>query len=557
MMIWKTDYEYKTVEEAILGLSGQTSEQLLNPSECPAQNIQGMVKAFQFVKRAITASVPIVIVGDYDADGMTSTAILLDALHFLGVKPTFVIPHRFTEGYGINRRIVDGIKDPSLIITVDNGISAVDPIAYAKEKGHRVVILDHHLPAEFLPNADVIVDPHVEPDKNGFVEYCGAGLALKLCSLLFADPELREAKKYERENLLTLWRELVVLAGIGTIADCMDLVGDNRAIVMKALKYLNNKNLVLSAGLRYLVELAVGTQEGEINHDTVAFRIAPLLNATSRLHDVGSMSVVKALICTNPTNANKYSAKMQEFNEKRKELTKEWVEKVEKKLQENPSLVSPPIIIYEKDLHEGLCGIVAGRLVELHHMPAIVFTTNHQTGELKGSARSVEGFHIKEMLDAMGDVFTAYGGHEGAAGLSVANVEKLAEFKDKAKKYMAGMVFEDAAKYDVSIKEDEVVAAHDLLNRYEPFGKGVPKPVIRIDNFHAKPGYNNVHCRYMGANDEHFKLNGDGYNVIAFGRGSDYKELGEPADIALIGKIESNTFRGRVTPQINVIDFTG
>ena len=552
---WKQRHKYRSIEEAILGLSGQSAEDLLTPPECPASHIAGMTKAVGFIKRAIEVNKPIVIVGDYDADGMTSTAILLNLFRTFHITPTVFIPHRFTEGYGINRRIVDELPMQSLVITVDNGITAADPIAYAKSKGHHVIVLDHHLPGEMIPEADVLIDPHVKPEANGFVDYCGAGLALKLSGLLYAEEGLKQTCNITRDAQLEIWREMVVLAGIGTVADCMDLVGDNRAIVMKALKYLNNRNITLSSGLKYIVELVTANQEGPIDHDTIAFKIAPLLNATSRLHDKGSLSVVKALVCRSDLEANKYGAKLQEYNEKRKEMTKEWIERIQEKIEKNPSLISPPIIIYEENLHEGLCGIIAGKLVELYNMPAIVFTKSSFSEEIKGSARSVNGFQIKDMLDSMPEVFTHYGGHAGAAGLAVLNLYKLVEFKAKAKAYMKDMTFDNSVSYDITLDQYDIIPAHQVLRKFSLFGKGVPKPVIRIDAFKPKHGQNNTYFRFMGSNNDHFRMSGEGYNIVAFNRGHDYQEMNTPEIISVIGTIESNTYQGRVTPQVNVIDF--
>ena len=180
MQQWKKRGDYRSVAEAVQGMSGLTLEELRSPAHVEPETIENLAVCGEALKQwAIRDGLPVVIVGDYDADGITSTAILVKLLRHFGVTPQTIIPRRFTDGYGINETLIEGISD-SLIITVDNGIAAVEPILAAKEAGNKIIVLDHHLPQETLPPADIIVDPHIHPEKNGYEDYCGAGLAYKL-----------------------------------------------------------------------------------------------------------------------------------------------------------------------------------------------------------------------------------------------------------------------------------------------------------------------------------------------------------------------------------------
>ena len=274
-MNWKQTKYGDTILDVIKNRSGMEESEILHPKPIPPEAIENLTQAAALLQDAIQKKVPISIMGDYDVDGITASAILYYLIRFLGKQTPFIrLPRRMSEGYGLS---VDAFDDfhQGLLITVDNGISATEEIAYAKDLGFSVLVIDHHLPGKFLPEADVIVDPHIHPDKNGFEHYCGAGLSLKLAELMLRDNPAASS----------LMDKLKVLATLGTIADVMPLVSDNRRIVMEGLRLWQSGSKAIPYGLTALVEAAevYGRTETDI-----AFKIAPILNAPGRLLDNGA-----------------------------------------------------------------------------------------------------------------------------------------------------------------------------------------------------------------------------------------------------------------------------
>ena len=315
MQQWKKRGTYHSVLEAIQEMSGLTEEELLSPSHIEPNRIQNIPEAAECIRAcAITQGMPVVIVGDYDADGITSTAILVKLLGHFGVRTKTIIPKRFTDGYGISESLIQGITN-SLIITIDNGVSAIEPIRAAKAAGNTVIVLDHHLPQDTLPEADLIVDPHIFPEKNGYEHYCGAGLAYKLAEFLCASESSQQKKG--------LFFDLLVLACIGTLADVVPLTGDNRYLVIAGLQVINHKTWFyqLSSGIQAILNLA----DRPYDEDTIKFQIAPILNAAGRLYNAGSSSVLKALLSEDDTQSLVFASKMKQINEERKRLVTHWL----------------------------------------------------------------------------------------------------------------------------------------------------------------------------------------------------------------------------------------
>ena len=231
MSTWHKSGNYSSIQDLLVTKSGLTIDEITKPKSIPPNSINNIAKAADVIFEKMHAGCPITIIGDYDADGITSTAILYKLLSHFGVTPTTIIPRRFTDGYGVSISHIEGLKN-SLIITVDNGITAVEPIKKAKEQGNTVIILDHHLASETLPEADVIVDPHIPGDTSVFKEYCSAGLSYKLAQYMCKNDISKDTPR--------LIQDLNVLAMIGTLADVMPLRGDNRKIVIDGLSIINN-----------------------------------------------------------------------------------------------------------------------------------------------------------------------------------------------------------------------------------------------------------------------------------------------------------------------------
>lgn len=354
--------QYKSVEEAILGMSGQTELELLSPDTVPPDCVDGIPEAARAIQLAIENKIPVKIVGDYDVDGITSTAILTKLLNYYGVEPSTYIPKRFTDGYGVSEKILAGVKN-TLIITVDNGIAAGDVLDKAVEEGRNgVVVLDHHLPDGREPkNAIAVVDPYLHPDMNEFTEYCGAGLAFKLAEYMLLDEPLATAEK--------LLNDIQVLACFGTIADSMPLIGDNRRIVMDGIALVNSGRAMLSQGISQL--LTIGCNGSEFSVETVSYNIAPLINAPGRLYNAGGTSSLKMLMCDDPIEAQTYGAKMVQINKQRQTQVSTWMKKIQEALSKSTEEIAP-VVVFEPEMPEGLIGLVAGKLASTYHCPAIV-----------------------------------------------------------------------------------------------------------------------------------------------------------------------------------------
>lgn len=532
--------QYKSIEDAILGMSGQTELELLSPDTVPPDCVDGIPEAARAIQFAFENKIPVKIVGDYDVDGITSTAILTKLLNYYGVEPSTYIPKRFTDGYGVSEKILAGVKN-TLIITVDNGIAAGDVLDKAVEEGRNgVVVLDHHLPDGREPkNAIAVVDPYLHPDLNEFTEYCGAGLAFKLAEYMLLDEPLAMAEK--------LLNDIQVLACFGTIADSMPLIGDNRRIVMDGIALVNSGRAMLSQGISQL--LTIGCNGNEFSVETVSYNIAPLINAPGRLYNAGGTSSLKMLMCDDPIEAQTYGAKMVQINKQRQTQVSTWMKKIQEALSKAPDEIAP-VVVFEPEMPEGLVGLVAGKLASTYHCPAIVMVRG-ENGIVKGSARTYGEFHIKDMLDTMSSLFTTYGGHAGAAGISLMQSD-IEEFRQKVRAYFKDYQTSGGGEYvlyDVVLAPEDVPAALEVIKKYQPLGQGVPNPVCRINQFAVDAPF------YMGADKSHIKFPGQNFAAVAFGLAGQYVQQGEPKSIDMVGTIGENTFQGRTTTQIMLQDF--
>ena len=535
MQAWRKRGEAQSVLEAILARSEETEEDLLSPFPVAPEEVEGIPAAADLIVRcALQGGMPVVIVGDYDADGVTATAILVKLLRHLGVEPETIIPRRFTHGYGITTPLIQGISH-SLLITVDNGIAAPEPIRVAKAAGNVVLILDHHLPQAELPPADVIVDPHLHPERNGYEHYCGAGLAYKLAEYLCGEEEPEEKKK--------LFFDLLVLACLGTLADVMPLTGDNRRLVMSGLQVINRESWYrqLSPGLRAVLDLA----SRPYTEDTIKFQTAPILNATGRLFDAGSSSVLKALLETGEAAAVAYAAKMKAINQRRKDLVAQWLAAVEEAAAGREE--DPILLVRCQGIPEGIVGIVAGKLSETYRRPAFVFSDIASApGLLRGSGRTYGDFDLSPLLPIVTPFAESSGGHAGAAGITVSEgqygpmgqaILQWAQSHQPPEE-------DDTLYYDLDITEADLPEALSVLQAHAPYGPGVEKPVLALRGFRLQPRGEQCY-RLMGKGSEHLRLFGHTADAVGFGLTADYLDLGCPSAVDLLGVVEANQFRGK------------
>ena len=539
MQVWQKRGNATTILEAILARAEASEGELLAPCPVPPEAIDGIPAAADLIVRcALQGDMPVVIVGDYDADGVTATAILVKLLHHFGVSPRAIIPRRFTNGYGITHSLVEGISH-SLLITVDNGIAAVEPIQAAKAAGNVVLILDHHLPQAEIPPADVIVDPHLHPERNGYEHYCGAGLAYKLAEYL-----CREASSQEKKDLFF---DLLVLACLGTLADVMPLTGDNRRLVMSGLTVINRDSWYqqLSPGLKSVLDLS----PRPYTEDTIKFQTAPILNATGRLFDAGSASVLKALITTEPTAAAGYAAKMKAINQRRKDLVAQWLAAVEEAAAGQEE--APILLVRCQGIPEGIVGIVAGKLSEAHQRPAFVFSDIASApGLLRGSGRTYGDFDLSPLIPVVTPFAESAGGHAGAAGITVSEGQygPMGQAITQWAQDNRPPAADDTLYYDLDVTEADLPAVLSVLKAHAPYGPGAEKPVLALRGLRLQTRGGQCY-RLMGKGHEHLKLFGQVSDAVGFDLTAAYLDLGCPGTVDLLGVVEENQFLGKTSLQ--------
>lgn len=554
--LWKKRGEAETVEQAIKSLSGANLCDLKKMKNRPSHRIDRLDEVCSEIAIAISDKKPISVIADYDNDGIAAATILHLLFKSFNVNETTIIPKRMSEGYGAKPEMVEKLE-PGLLIMVDNGITAFDAVSRAKELGFTVIILDHHVAdPKGLPNADVIVDPSAIEGSADSPYYCGAGLAL--CVMLEMIPvtknlvpELRKIKIYS-----------ILLAGIATIADCVPLLGDNRWIVQTAAEMVSSvprPSTLASLFAKLGMDCKKIDNPSFVFADEVGFKVAPCFNAFGRLEDDGANRIYNMISylplddtsLANASLCDHYANEIVEKNNERKELTKEWAPKLEKLVVEGDM----PLCIYDENIPQGLVGIFAGRLAEKHQMPCIVFTDSLvEPGILHGSARSYGGIDIKSALDKVADKMVNYGGHAGAAGVTVKKEEYKA-FCNALSEAMKGEVVDTTLYYDVEIDEMEIGKTLKKLESYAPYGQGVPMPIFKI-NHRLMPGPMGFINR-LGNDKEHMKFSlGDGTaSAVGFFMSSAYEKLGQPRNVTIYGTLGLNFFNGEASNQFQIEDF--
>ena len=448
-------------EEALSFLAGEDS--ISDP-----MLMKDMDKACARIHKALETGETIVIYGDYDVDGVTATSLLYEQLKGLGGNVKCMLPSREGDGYGLSRRAIDRIheKGYTLIVTVDNGISAVEEAAYAASLGIDLVITDHHLPPSTLPTAVAVVDPRQKDDHSPFKELCGAGVAFKLCAAL---------EDCMPEELLEFCSDL---AAIGTVADVMPLVGENRTIVKAGLQNLQHTE---RPGLAALLE-EVGLAGKTVTADNVSFGIAPRLNAAGRMDSAAS--ALQLVLCEDPDRACCLARHLNEINAQRQETEQKIEKAVEEMLAAEPQRTQDRVmLLWGAGWHQGVIGIVASRLVEKFGRPVMVVSIA-ENGEAKGSGRSVPGFNLHACITACSDLLLRFGGHAMAAGLLVRE-ENLPELRRRMNEWAARecpVIQAPPLMCDLSLRLARVTVEEvRAVERMAPFGADNPAPVFLLE----------------------------------------------------------------------------
>ena len=452
----------------------------------PFEQLSGINDAVILLQEMLEQKKRMLIIADFDADGATSCALAIRGLTAMGAKDViYVVPNRFEHGYGLSPEIVDVALDydPDLIITVDNGISSICGVEYARKNGVKVLITDHHLPAKELPNADVIINPQLANDKFPSKNLAGVGVIFYI--LLALRAKLKQEYWFENNNIdypnLANFLDLVAL---GTIADLVPLDKNNRTMVAHGLKLIkNNKS---KPGIYALLNQA-GRQLSKLTSSDLSFAVAPRLNAAGRLTD---MSLgIECLLTDDEDDAIKIAGKLNRLNIERRKIQdnmqEEALAELEKYLQDTSGEIPYGICIYNKDWHQGVVGILASKIKEKFNRPVIVFAKENE-GVLKGSARSISGLHIKDVFDEIAtlhpDLILTFGGHAMAAGLTIkesqySNFSNI--FNKYANQYISSDRLEDEYLTDGELSdEDFTVPLAQAIQDAGPWGQSFPEPTF-------------------------------------------------------------------------------
>ena len=493
--------------------------------------LHDMDKAVDRIRQAIEQGELILVYGDYDADGMTSASIVKESLEQLGAECLVYLPNRFTDGYGPNASVYKyfiGQQGVSLIVTVDNGVAGHEAIDLAQSMGVDVIVTDHHSMPEVLPDAYAIVHPeHPEADYP-FKQLAGCGVAFKLACALLEEVQV----------------ELLDLVAIGTIADMVSLTDENRIMVQYGLEVLRNTQRI---GLQELFEIA-GISSSDITEETVGFQLAPRLNALGRLADPNP--AIDLLTGFDDEEVHEIALMIQEKNEERKEIVQAVYEEAKSLVDPNKSVQ----VLAKEGWNPGVLGIVAGRLLE--ELGQTVIVLNIEDGRAKGSARSIEAVNIFEALDPHRSIFLAFGGHAGAAGMTL-EVEQLDALSEILETYVKdkGIAAKGKSRLYLDEELDLESLSLDTVKSFEklaPFGMDNQKPVFYIRDFQVE------NARSMGAGDSHLKLKISkgtaNFEVVAFGQGAKATEFAQTKQLELAVTLSVNQWNGQTTLQLMMVD---
>lgn len=518
--------------------------------------MKGMQDAVVLLTEFLREDKKILIVGDFDADGATSTAVMMKGLRAMGAKhPSFLIPDRFKFGYGLTPEIVDvaAQQAPDLIITVDNGIASVDGVARAKELGIRVLVTDHHLPGDKLPDADVIINPNQDGDDFPSKNIAGVGVAFYL--LLALRSSLREDDWFSQHNIQEPnLAELLDIVALGTVADVVPLDHLNRILVKQGLARINNRQTC--PGILALIDVA-GRKTGNLAASDLGFAVAPRLNAAGRIEN---MSIgIECLLAEDNESAHEIAVRLDSINQERRSIEADM--KIQalndlKKIQLDESKDMPVgLCIYDPNWHQGVIGILAARIKERFHRPVIAFAPAGEELEgIKGSARSIPGLHIRDVLDAVATrhpgLITKFGGHAMAAGLSLPQESYPAfslAFNEEVQRQLGDIPPEKVLMTDGELISSELdINTATALRQAGPWGQHFPEPLFEGD-------FEVIEKRIVGKNHLKMQLSAGAFPVDAIMFNiQDGDESMARGKVHVVYKLDVNEYRGRKSVQMMV-----
>lgn len=516
--------------------------------------MKDMDRAVDILKEKIEEGKKIRVIGDYDIDGVNATYILQQGLAGLGADVDTDIPDRIKDGYGLNQMLIDRAleDDVDTIITCDNGIAAMNEIAYGKENGMTIVVTDHHeVPyleengekKYLLPPADAVVDPHRADCEYPFKGLCGAAVAYKLVEVLY-----RVSGKSEQE-VEHLQERLMENVAIATIGDVMDLVGENRVFVKKGLELLKTTK---NEGLHALMQ-CTGVDTANLNTYHIGFVIGPCINAGGRLDT--AKRALELLNASNRREAVTLAADLKELNDSRKEMTEEGVEEAVRQIESSSWKDDQVLVVYLPECHESIAGIIAGRIKERYYRPTFVLTKG-ETG-VKGSGRSIEAYDMFAEMSRCRELFTKFGGHKLAAGLSLEE-EKVEVFRKRINE-LADLTEEDLQmKVSIDMRLPFPYINEELIHELkilEPFGKGNGKPLFAESKLRV------IQPRIFGKNRNVLKCRledqqGNQMEAVYFGEVEDCLQKMEKKQIMSFTYYPSiNEYMGRRTIQLTIVNY--
>ena len=516
--------------------------------------MKDMDRAVDILKEKIEEGKKIRVIGDYDIDGVNATYILQQGLAGLGADVDTDIPDRIKDGYGLNQMLIDRAleDDVDTIITCDNGIAAMSEIAYGKENGMTIVVTDHHeVPyleengekKYLLPPADAVVDPHRVDCEYPFKGLCGAAVAYKLVEVLY-----RVSGKSEQE-VEHLQERLMENVAIATIGDVMDLVGENRVFVKKGLELLKTTK---NEGLHALMQ-CTGVDTANLNTYHIGFVIGPCINAGGRLDT--AKRALELLNASNRREAVTLAADLKELNDSRKEMTEEGVEEAVRQIESSSWKDDQVLVVYLPECHESIAGIIAGRIKERYYRPTFVLTKG-ETG-VKGSGRSIEAYDMFAEMSRCRELFTKFGGHKLAAGLSLEE-ENVEVFRKRINE-LADLTEEDLQmKVSIDMRLPFPYINEELIHELkilEPFGKGNGKPLFAESKLRV------IQPRIFGKNRNVLKCRledqqGNQMEAVYFGEVEDCLQQMEKKQIMSFTYYPSiNEYMGRRTIQLTIVNY--
>ncbi len=521
----------------------------------PPEELPGVVAATEVIWKAIQERRRIVVYGDYDVDGMTAASLLWKCLRLLGAEANYYVPHRLDEGYGLHgealtKLAADGAQ---MVITVDCGIGSVAEAELAKQLGIQLIVTDHHEPGPELPDATAIVHPRLPGSAYPFAGLCGAGVALKLAWALCQ--QASGAKKVS-EPMRNFLLEAVGLAALGTIADVVPLVDENRVLVTHGLLSLKER---CGVGLNALFEVTGLDKQSRIDCDHVGFTIAPRLNAAGRLGQ--ARLGVDLLTTTSRERAVELAQYIHQLNESRQTLERSvYLAAHKQAVDEFDPAHNAALVLAGRGWHPGVIGIVAGRLAEKLHRPVVLLSLDELGGRpAQGSARSVPGFNLHEALSSCAHHFESFGGHAAAAGLKIQET-KIDAFRNELCEFAAGAINGAERVAELWIDAEAPLGAFNAkvvgqLEQLSPFGQGNPRPMLCASGVTLEEP-----PRRIGGGGRHLSLrvaqHGARMRAVYFGGGDDEEKLAAqsgPFSIAFRPVI--NEFNGRRNVELQLADW--